>query len=106
MMNTLIDTPQFDVEPLLTKVSQEAEQEHQKLQEVFSMLGWEDIPDILKIEIKDDVTAMVDELEGQYSTCDPAVDKRRQRVTYWVDMYRSRICSLQTAIEALRVTKL
>jgi hypothetical protein len=106
MMNALIDTRQFDVAPLLTKVSQEAEREHQKLQEVFSMLGWEDIPDALKIEIKDDVSAMADELEGHYSTCDPAVTKRRQRVAYWVDTFRYGMCSLQTAIEALRGTRL
>ncbi|HYW34410.1 MAG TPA: hypothetical protein VE868_03285 [Balneolaceae bacterium] len=110
MNNTAIklQTPsdQFDVEPLLSKVSQEAEKEHKKMQEVFSLLGWGDLPDTLKIEIKDDVKAMVEELEGKYSTCDPYVRKRRARVTYWVDAYLDGICSLQTAIDALKVTKL
>lgn len=99
-------TQNFSIEPLLQKVLQDAEQEHKKLQDVFGMMGWGDLPDALKIEIKDDVAAMVDELEGCYSTCDPYVLKRRERVTYWVDAFRDGICSLATAIEALKVKKL
>lgn len=110
-MNNSITTDQkvtqnFNIEPLLQKVLQEAEQEHSKLQDVFGMMGWGDLPDALKIEIKDDVAAMVDELEGCYSTCDPYVLKRRERVTYWVDAFRDGICSLDTAIEALKIKKL
>ena len=105
-ITTAKSTQPFDVGPLLAKVFQEAEQEHQKLQDVFSMLGWGRLPDALKVEIKDDVAAMVRELQGQYSSCDPFVQKRRERVTYWVDAYRDDICSLETAIDALRVTKL
>ena len=110
MMNTAINTPQakqsFDVEPLLANLFEQAEQEHEELQEVFGMLGWGNLPDALKIEIQDDVTAMVSELQGQYSSCDPYVQKRRERVVYWVDSFRDGICSLETAIDALKVTKL
>lgn len=105
-LNTRKSNPQFDVEPLLAQVWKEAKQEHQKLQDVFAMMGWADLPDALKIEIKDDVVAMVRELEGQYSTCDPYVIKRRERVSYWVDTFQSGVCSLQTAVKALKVTKL
>lgn len=105
-LNTRKSTPAFDVEPILAKVFQDAEQEHHKLQDVFGMMGWGDLPDALKIEIKDDVVAMVQELEGQYSTCDPYVIKRRERVSYWVDTFQRGICSLQTAIDALKVTRL
>ncbi len=99
-------TQNLNLEPMLAKVLQDAEQEHQKLQDVFSMMGWGNLPDALKIEIKDDVSAMVRELEGRYSTCDPYVLKRRERVTYWVNCYRDNMCTLQTAIDALKVTKL
>lgn len=96
----------FDIEPVLRKVLLEAEQEHKQLQEVFALMGWADLPDALKVEIKDDVGAMVDELQGQYSSCDPYVQKRRERVAYWVSCYEDGICSLSTAIEALKVNKL
>jgi len=110
MTNPAINTQKydlkFDVEPLLSKVLQEAEQEHQKLQHVFSLMGWGRLPDALKIEIKDDVAAMVSELKGQFSSCDPYVKKRRESVTYWVNCYEDGICSLNTAINALKVKKI
>jgi hypothetical protein len=89
--------------PLLQSIYHEAQQEYQQLEEVFGLMGWGDLPDALKIEIKEDVAAMVNELEGRFSTNDPFVMKRRQSVTYWVDMYRSGVCSMQTAIEALKM---
>ena len=105
-VKTTANIPVFDVEPVLRKAFIEAEKEHKKLQEIFSLLGWENLPDALKVEIKDDVSFMVDELRGQYSSCDPFVKKRRQSVTYWVNCYQDGICSLNTAIEALKVRKL
>ncbi|MDX1618251.1 MAG: hypothetical protein R3224_05665 [Balneolaceae bacterium] len=96
----------FQVEPVLRKVLVEAEQEHKKLQEIFELMGWGDLPDELKIEIKDDVSAMVDELQGQYSSCDPFVHKRRESVCYWVSCYQDGICSLKTAVNALKVKRL
>lgn len=109
MKTTVKSTPQlsaFDVEPVLRKAFQEAEKEHRELQEMFELMGWGDLPDALKVEIKDDVSAMVDELKGQYSSCDPYVKKRRERVAYWVCCYRDGICSLHTAIDALKVKNL
>ena len=108
-MNTATNLPQQTVdnlEPVLHKVLLEAEQEHHKLQEMFKLMGWGNLPDALKIEIKDDVSAMVDELEGNYSSCDPHVARRRQRVTHWVNSYEDGISSLETTIDALRVRKL
>lgn len=98
--------PVFDVEPVLRKAFLQAEKEHKELQKIFSLMGWGDLPDALKVEIKDDVASMVDELKGQYSSCDPYVKKRRQSVTYWVNCYKDGICSLNTAINALKVRKL
>lgn len=109
-MNTVIKTTQkgFDanLEPVLRKVLKEAEKEHRELQEMFTLMGWGNIPDALKMEIKDDVSAMVNELKGQYSSCDPHVERRRQRVVHWVESYRDGICSLDTAIEALHIKSL
>lgn len=109
-MNTSAKTPAklqaFDLEPVLRKLLIEAEQEHRQLQEVFALMGWANLPDALKVEIKDDVCAMVEELKGRYSSCDPYVQKRRESVTYWVNCYKDGICSLNTAIEALKVNNL
>ena len=109
-MNTITktqsDNDTFQVEPVLRKALSDAEQEHHQLQEMFRLMGWEELPDALKIEIRDDVAALVDELNGQYSSCDPYVRKRRQSVTYWVDCYLNGICSLETAVDALKVRKL
>lgn len=109
-MKTTVKTsaklPVFDVEPVLRKAFIEAEKEHRELQEMFILMGWGNLPDALKVEIKDDVSSMVDELQGQYSSCDPYVKKRRQSVTYWVNCYKDGICSLTTAIQALKVRKL
>lgn len=109
-MNTATNFPQQqtagNLEPVLHKVLVEAEQEHQKLQQIFELMGWGSLPDALKIEIKDDVSAMVDELEGSYSSCDPHVARRRQRVIHWITSYEDGISSLETTIEALRVRKL
>lgn len=100
------DLRTFDVEPLLREAFLEAEKEHKELQEIFALMGWEDLPDALKVEIKEDVSSMVDELRGQYSSCDPYVKRRRQSVTYWVNCYKDGICSLNTAIQALKVKSL
>ncbi|MGD8747493.1 MAG: hypothetical protein PVI44_03430 [Balneolaceae bacterium] len=98
--------PDVTLEPVLRKVLKEAEKEHQELLNMFNLMGWGVLPDRLKMEIKDDVSAMVDELKGQYSSCDPHVARRRQRVVHWVNCYLDGICSLDTAIEALSVKKL
>ncbi len=109
-MKTTVKNPvkvtPFNIEPVLRKVLVEAEQEHRELQQMFALMGWEDLPDALKMEIKEDVSAMVDELQGHYSSCDPFVQKRRESVTYWVNCYQDGICSLETAIHALKVKKL
>lgn len=96
----------INVEPILGKVLQDARQEHVEMQKVFELMGWGGLPDALKIEIKDDVQAMVDECEGRYSTCDPFVLKRRKRIIYWVENLQDNMCSLETAVNALRVKKL
>lgn len=94
------------VEPILRKVLIEAENEHRELEEVFELMGWEGLPEDLKIEIKEDIKAFRDELTGHYSTCDPFVQRRRQRIDYWVRAFNDGVCSLKTAVNALRVRPL
>lgn len=76
------------------------------MQEAFKLLGWEHIADELKIEIYADVRAMVEELQGRFCTNDPYVLRRRESVCYWVNNVRDGICSLDTAIQALKVRSL
>ena len=94
------------IRPLLTRISNESEWEYQELQQVFKLLGWHKIPDILKVEIYDDVRIMVEELRGNYSSCDPYVHNRRNRVHYWVQSFLDGTSSLKTAIEALKIQSL
>lgn len=109
-MKTTVKSPSkfkaFNVEPVLRKAFIEAEREHGKLQQMFKLMGWGHLPDTLKVEIKEDVSAMVDELQGQYSSCDPYVEQRRRSITYWISCYEDGICSLDTAVKALRVKRL
>lgn len=92
--------------PLLTLISNESEWEYQELQQVFKLLGWHKVPDILKVEIYDDVRVMLEELRGNYSSCDPYVHNRRNRVHYWVQSFLDGNSSLKTAIEALKIQSL
>jgi len=91
------------IRPLLARISSESEREYQELQQVFSLLGWHEVPDALKFEIYDDVRAMVEELQGSYSSCDPYVRNRRNRVHYWVQSFLDGNTSLNTAMEALKI---
>jgi len=95
------ETQQYDT--ILEQVLRDAQREHHRLQQIFEVMGWGELPDALKIEIKDDVQGMVDELEGRYSSCDPHVHARRKSVVYWVNAYRDGICSLETAIDVLKI---
>ncbi|MEC8140848.1 MAG: hypothetical protein VX062_02050 [Bacteroidota bacterium] len=94
------------IRPLLTRISNESEWEYQELQQVFKLLGWHKVPDILKVEIYDDVRVMLEELRGNYSSCDPYVHNRRNRVHYWVQSFLDGTSSLKTAIEALKIQSL
>ena len=94
------------IRPLLTRISNESEWDYQELQQIFQLLGWHKVPDILKVEIYDDVRVMVEELRGNYSSCDPYVYNRRNRVHYWVQSFLDGTSSLKTAIQALKIQSL
>ncbi|MEX0770967.1 MAG: hypothetical protein WD035_09555 [Balneolaceae bacterium] len=104
MMKTLAKKSRFhSMEPVLTKVLAEAEHDHDELENMFKLMGWENLPVDLKIEIKEDVKSHIDELNGFYSTCDPFVQRRRESVDFWVRSYQDGICTLDTAVKALRI---
>lgn len=94
------------VGPLLRKVLRDAETEERELDEMFALLGWSALHEEIKLEIRDDVRACAEELRGNYSTSDPYVLRRRQRVDYWVRASLRGQCTVMTAVRALRTTSL
>ncbi len=90
------------VNSVLNYIDAESAKEIAEINAAFEVMGWNDLPFELKIEIYSDVKFMVQELNGYYSTCDPFVKKRRNSVHYWVSCYQDGICSLQTAISVLK----
>jgi hypothetical protein len=106
-MNAALKTPQrFHAEPVLRSIFREAELEHRTIIQMFNLLGWGDLPDELKFTIKDDVKGYVDELNGEYSTNCPLVQRRRESVDFWVNSFKDNLCSLDTALNALKTTRL
>ncbi|MDR9415096.1 MAG: hypothetical protein RI564_02345 [Gracilimonas sp.] len=92
--------------PVLKRIQKESIEEYNEMQEAFNLMGWGNLPDDLKIEIHKDVKYMVEELKGRFSSCDPFVKSRRESVHYWVSCYQDGICSLETAIDALKIKAL
>lgn len=94
------------VAPLLKRIKEESSQEYVEMLEAFTLMGWGNLPDELKIEIYNDVKFMVQELKGMYSSCDPFVENRRNSVHFWVNSFKDGICSLEAAVKALKVKAL
>lgn len=102
-VNNPFRVTQLFVTPLLKRIRKESEAEYSEMQQAFELLGWEELPDELKIEIYDDVKFMVLELRGYYATCDPFVQRRRNTVHYWVSSFIDGICTIETALKALKI---
>lgn len=94
------------VAPLLKRIKKESANEYLEMQQTFNLMGWGKLPDDLKIEIYNDVKAMVMELKGMYSSCDSYVERRRNTVHFWVSSFQDGICTLETAINAVKVKAL
>jgi len=71
--------------------------------DMLDVMGWSDIPSTLKRSIAVDVIGYRDELLGLYATRDPHVMARRRSVYWWVEAYRCGTCSLETALDALKM---
>lgn len=92
--------------PALLTILRNAKKQQAESEKMFAELGWEDLPAVLKFEIEDDVKGYMDELIGRYSSTCPYVQRRRESVDFWVRSYREGICSLETAVESVRVREL
>lgn len=88
---------------VLADILDKARKEYTDLEEAFDLMGWSDLPEALKVEIRHDVLAKVAELKGHFSTNDSFVERRRKTVRYWVESYQNGICTLQTAIDAVSI---
>lgn len=93
-------------EAVLYSIFQKAEVEYRQIEMMFELLGWDDLPGELKIEIEEDVKGYIDELNGRYSTACPFVQRRRESVDFWINSFRDGLCTAATAADALRVRKL
>ena len=102
LKNTTISHSMFAV-PLLNRIRQESKEEYEDMQQAFTLMGWGNLPDELKMEIYNDVRFMVQELKGLYCSADPHVERRRETVHYWVSCYQDGICTLETAVKALKI---
>ncbi len=104
MMNTAKKIPRKKVQkPILLSILHQAKREHRKREQMFELIGWENLPEELKMEIEADVKGYIEELHGRYSTNCPFVQRRRESVDFWVKSYMDGICTLQTALDALKL---
>lgn len=92
--------------PMLISIFKKVELEKRKSDEIFQSLGWESLPSELKFEIEEDVIGYYNELHGQYSTNCEFVQRRRESVDFWVKSYIDQLCSLETAIDSLKVNRI
>lgn len=106
MTNAALKNQTVKTEPVLQSIFLKAENEYRQIQEMFNLLGWGGLPDELKYEIEEDVKGYIDELHGKYSTHCPFVQRRRERVDFWVNSLLDGLCTADTAIEALKVKSL
>ncbi len=84
------------------RIFHKANEGHRKAEEMFQLLGWSDLPAELKVAIEADVKGYADELEGHYCTRSEWVQRRRESVDFWVHSYQDGLCTLQTAVQALK----
>ena len=94
------------VSPMLVSIFKQVELEKRKSDEIFQALGWGDLPSELKFEIEEDVIGFYNELHGQYSTNCEFVQRRRESVDFWVKSYMDRLCTLETAVDSLKVNRI
>lgn len=90
-------------EPLLFSIFHKAETEYRQIEQMFALLGWQELPNEIKLNIEEDVKGYIDELHGRYSTSCKLVQSRRERVDFWVNSYLDGVCTSDTAAEALKV---
>lgn len=107
-MNTLKKTigKRTGSEPVILSIFRKADLEQKQSDEMFNLLGWGSLPAELKVEVEGDVKGYFDELHGYYSTSCEFVQRRRESVDFWIKSYKDGLCSLQTALDSLRLNKI
>lgn len=78
--------------------------ERKRMEEIYALLGWSDLPEELKSVVAADVKGYADELEGRYSTRCVYVQRRRESVDFWIRSYKDGLCTLETALESLQIS--
>jgi hypothetical protein len=107
MMNAAFKQPAKKTgSPALLTILRNAKKQQAESEKMFAELGWEELPAELKFEIEDDVKGYMEELHGRYSSNCPYIQRRRESVDFWVQSYMEGICSLETAVDSLRVKEL
>jgi hypothetical protein len=106
MAQSALRSASYKTEPALFSIFHKAETEYRQIEQMFLMLGWGRLPAELKLVIEDDVKGYIDELHGSYCTSCPLVQLRRERVDFWVNSYIDGVCTLDTAVDALKVKRL
>lgn len=107
MMNAAFKQPAKKTgSPALLTILRNAKKQQAESEKMFAELGWEELPAELKFEIEDDIKGYMEELHGRYSSNCPYIQRRRESVDFWVQSYMEGICSLETAVDSLRVKEL
>lgn len=107
MMNTAFKQPAKKTgSPALLTILRNAKKQQAESEKMFAELGWDELPAELKFEIEDDVKGYMDELNGRYSSTCPYIQRRRESVDFWVRSYMEGICTLETAVESVKVKEL
>ena len=69
--------------------------------EMFHTLGWSDLKPKMKALIEPEINEYIRTLiDGE--PVDSAQEQRRRQILYWVEAFRSGMCSEHTAMDALR----
>ena len=95
--------------PVDAKMVKRVQRKHSLLvatEEIFMLMGWSQLPDVLKLTIAIDMMGFQDEIKGLFSTRDQNLLNRRKRIHYWVNNFLDGQCELNTAVDALKVSYL
>jgi hypothetical protein len=68
--------------------------------ELYHLLGWGDLSPAIKKVVEPDIHDYVSTIINEEPVV-AAQEQRRRRIVYWIDAYRSGMCSEQTALSAL-----
>ena len=93
-------------EPEIYSIFHKAKIDFRQVEEMFNLMGWSHLPDQMKLAVEEDVKGYIDELHGHYSSSCHYVQRRRESVDFWVHSFLDGLCTLDTALDALRVNRL